>query len=35
MEKTRLADYNSGSHEFYLRFELFRKYDKVINPRFF
>ena len=35
METTRLADYNSGSHEFYLRFELFRKYDKVINPRFF
>lgn len=35
METTKLADYNSGSHEVYLRFELFRKYDKVINPRFF
>ena len=35
METTRLADYNSGSHEFYLRFELFRNYDRVMNPRFF
>ncbi|HYD90322.1 MAG TPA: type IX secretion system membrane protein PorP/SprF [Flavobacterium sp.] len=35
LETTRLADYNSGSHEFYLRFELFRNYDRVMNPRFF
>ena len=35
METTKLADYNSGSHEIFLRFELFKKYDKVMNPRFF
>jgi type IX secretion system PorP/SprF family membrane protein len=35
LETTKLADYNSGSHELFLRFELFRKYDKVMNPRFF
>lgn len=32
---TKLANYNSGSHELFLRFELFRKYDKIISPRFF
>lgn len=35
METTKLADYNSGSHEIFLRFELFKKYEKVMNPRFF
>ncbi|WP_430400547.1 PorP/SprF family type IX secretion system membrane protein [Flavobacterium sp.] len=35
METTKLANYNSGSHEFFLRFELFKNYDKVISPRFF
>lgn len=35
METTKLADYNSGSHEIFLRFELFKRYDKVMNPRFF
>ena len=34
-ETTRLADYNSGSHEIFLRFELFKKFDKIISPRFF
>lgn len=34
-ETTRLATYNSGSHEIFLRFELFKKYDKVMTPRFF
>jgi type IX secretion system PorP/SprF family membrane protein len=34
-ETTQLADYNSGSHEIFLRFELFKKYEKVMNPRFF
>ena len=34
-ETTKLANYNSGSHEIFLRFELFRKYEKVMNPRFF
>lgn len=35
LETTQLADYNSGSHEIFLRYELFNKYNKVISPRFF
>lgn len=35
METTRLANYNSGSHEFFLRVELFKNSVKAINPRFF
>lgn len=35
MEVTKLANYNSGSHEIFLRFELFKNYDKVVSPRFF
>jgi type IX secretion system PorP/SprF family membrane protein len=35
METTKLANYNSGSHEIFLRYELFKNYDKVISPRFF
>lgn len=35
METTRLQDYNSGSHEIFLRFELFNKSKKIVNPRFF
>ncbi len=34
-ETTKLANYNSGSHEIFLRFELFKKYDKITTPRFF
>ncbi len=34
-ETTRLANYNSGSHEIFLRFELFSKINKVVSPRFF
>lgn len=34
-ETTKLADYNSGSHEFFLRFELIKKNVKIISPRFF
>lgn len=34
-ETTKLANYNSGSHEIFLRFELFKKYDKIVSPRFF
>lgn len=34
-ETTRLSTYNSGSHEIFLRFELFKSYDKIITPRFF
>jgi type IX secretion system PorP/SprF family membrane protein len=35
LETTRLANYNLGSHEIFLRYELFKKYDKIISPRFF
>jgi type IX secretion system PorP/SprF family membrane protein len=34
-DTTELARYNSGSHEIFLRYELFNKYDKIISPRFF
>ncbi len=35
METTKLANYNSGTHEIFLRYELFKKYDQIISPRFF
>lgn len=36
METTRLANYNAGSHEIFLRYELFSKYSRyVVSPRFF
>lgn len=35
LETTQLANYNSGSHEIFLRFELFKKQDKIVSPRFF
>jgi type IX secretion system PorP/SprF family membrane protein len=35
METTKLRNYNSGSHEIFLRFELFNKYSKVASTRFF
>ncbi|MFM9988933.1 type IX secretion system membrane protein PorP/SprF [Flavobacterium sp.] len=34
-DTTRLGNFNSGSHEIFLRYELFKNYDKVIAPRFF
>src|SRR5690606_27902896 len=34
-DTTRLRHYNSGSHEFFLRFELFNKFDRITTPRFF
>ena len=34
-ETTRLVNYNSGSHEIFLRFELFSKVNKIVSPRFF
>ncbi len=34
-ETTELAQYNDGSYEFFLRFELFNKTDKIMSPRFF
>ena len=35
METTKLRRYNSGSHEVFLRFELFNKVSKMVSPRFF
>lgn len=35
MDATKLANYNSGSHEVFLRYEVFKNSLKVINPRFF
>jgi type IX secretion system PorP/SprF family membrane protein len=34
-DASKLAHYNSGSHEIFLRFELFQKLKKVVSPRFF
>ena len=34
-ETTDLSQYNSGSHEIFLRFELFSNYNKIVSPRFF
>lgn len=35
LETTQLANYNSGSHELFLRFELSKNKDRVTTPRFF
>ncbi|MFH6945901.1 type IX secretion system membrane protein PorP/SprF [Flavobacterium sp. FlaQc-50] len=34
-ETTRLNNYNSGSHEIFLRYEFFSNKGKMITPRFF
>ncbi|MWB96784.1 type IX secretion system membrane protein PorP/SprF [Flavobacterium sp. GA093] len=34
-ETTNLRKYNSGSHEIFLRFELFRNNGRITTPRFF
>ena len=34
-ETTKLANYNSGSHEIFLRYELFKKPERIVSPRFF
>ncbi|MFE3849262.1 type IX secretion system membrane protein PorP/SprF [Flavobacterium sp. LB3P45] len=34
-ETTNLNHYNSGSHEIFLRYELFNNSNKIITPRFF
>ena len=34
-ETTNLDNYNSGSHEIFLRYELFRNISKITTPRFF
>lgn len=35
LETTKLRRYNSGSHEIFLRFELFKKTKRIVSPRFF
>ena len=35
LETTKLANYNSGSHEVFLRFELFKRAERIVSPRFF
>jgi type IX secretion system PorP/SprF family membrane protein len=34
-DTTGLSNYNSGSHELFLRFEIFNRYSKIYSPRFF
>jgi len=34
-ETTKLVNYNSGSHEIFLRFEFSNKYGRITSPRFF
>jgi type IX secretion system PorP/SprF family membrane protein len=34
-DSTKLANYDSGSHEIFLRYELFTRPNRVISPRFF
>ncbi|MFB9076698.1 type IX secretion system membrane protein PorP/SprF [Flavobacterium procerum] len=34
-ETTKLNNYNSGSHEIFLRFEFMNKYSRITSPRFF
>ena len=34
-ETTNLNNYNSGSHEIFLRYEFFKNYGKMTTPRFF
>ncbi len=35
LDSTKLAHYNSGSHEIFLRFELFNRQSRIVSPRFF
>jgi type IX secretion system PorP/SprF family membrane protein len=35
LETTKLENYNSGSHEIFLRFELIKNKRMVVSPRFF
>lgn len=34
-ETTKLRKYNSGSHEIFLRFDIFSRNNRIISPRFF
>ncbi|MGL5112235.1 MAG: PorP/SprF family type IX secretion system membrane protein [Flavobacterium sp.] len=35
LETTNLENYNSGSHEIFLRYEIFKNNEKMTTPRFF
>ena len=35
LDSTKLAHYNSGSHEIFLRIELFNRQSRIVSPRFF
>ncbi|MGL2988551.1 PorP/SprF family type IX secretion system membrane protein [Flavobacterium sp. RSSA_27] len=35
LETTNLENYNSGSHEIFLRYEFFNNKNKMVTPRFF
>jgi len=35
LETTQLSNYNSGSHEIFLRFELSKDPERIVSPRFF
>jgi type IX secretion system PorP/SprF family membrane protein len=35
LETTNLENYNSGSHEVFLRYEIFKNSEKITTPRFF
>ena len=35
LETTHLDKYNSGSHEIFLRYELFKNNNRMTTPRFF
>lgn len=35
LDTTRLQNYNKGSHELFVRFELIRSFSKITSPRFF
>ena len=34
-ETTQLRNFNSGSHEFFIRFEMQARHQKIVSPRFF
>tara|TARA_R110000868_G_scaffold475_1_gene3591 strand:+ start:1774 stop:2682 length:909 start_codon:yes stop_codon:yes gene_type:complete len=35
LETTKLARFNAGSHEVFLRYEIFKRNNKITTPRFF
>ncbi len=34
-DTTNIGNYNSGSHEIFLRYEFFNHFDRIVSPRFF